>query len=277
MRKLLAMLRSSLLHFFVLGALIFATYAVVNDTPTSAPVDDITLTPAEANGLVQRFRATWNRPPTAQELDGLMRNWVLEEANVREARALNLDRGDAVIRQRLNLKMQFLAEAGGAATMPEEAVLQTYLDENAELFVQPPVIAFEQVMLSLGEDPTDSLARLNAGARPSTLGGPSLLPTSIPMTSAPLIDRTFGNGFHTSLLAVPIDRWAGPVNSGYGQHLVRVTERSNARVPSLSEIRERVAKEWRASEMQKVREAFDEALLARYSINLPSATEVLQQ
>ncbi len=106
---------SPLLHFFALGALIFAGYWALNDQPTAPRPGEITLSPAEASRLMQQFTATWNRPPTERELEGLMRTWALEEANVREALTLGLDRGDSVIRQRLNLKMQFLAESGAAA------------------------------------------------------------------------------------------------------------------------------------------------------------------
>jgi hypothetical protein len=270
-------LHSPLVHFFALGALIFAVYAATGDEPVAAAPDTISLTESEADRLVQNFTATWNRPPTKEELENLIQAWALEEANVREALALGLDRGDAVIRQRLNQKMQFLAESGATALEPDEAMLQAYLDANPDRFAQPSRIAFEQIFLPRDRDASEILALLQDGADPSTLGTSSLLPPSFPMTPAPVIDRTFGAAFHGMLVELPIGQWQGPVKSGYGLHLVRVTDRSEATVPQLSEIRDRVEAEWLASEMTKMRESFGQALLERYTVDLPDAGEVLSQ
>lgn len=268
-------LMSPLVHFLALGALIFAVYAAFDDESAGPTPDAITLTLPDADRLAQQFTATWNRPPTVQELDGLMRSWALEEANVREALALGLDRGDSVIRQRLNLKMQFLAESGAAALIPEDPVLQAYLDANPERFRRPARVAFEQVIVPPGADATEILATLESGADPTTLGAASLLPPDFSMTPAPVIDRTFGAGFHTALSRLSLQSWQGPVESGYGQHLVRVTDRSDAALPPLSTIRDAVQIEWRAARAQEMRESFNRTLMERYSVTLPDAEAVL--
>jgi hypothetical protein len=269
--------RSPLVHFFALGAVIFVAYAAIEDEPVGQSPDTISLTEDQADRLVQNFAATWNRPPTIEELENLIQAWALEEASVREALALGLDRGDAVIRQRLNQKMQFLAESGAAVLEPDEAMLQAYLDQNLDRFAQPSRIAFEQIFLPRDWDESEILALLEDGADPSALGTTSLLPPSFPMTPTPVIDRTFGGQFHQTLVDLPVGRWKGPVKSGYGLHLVRVTDRSEAAVPPLSEVRDRVEAEWLASEMTKMRESFSQALLERYKVNLPDAEEVLSQ
>ncbi|MDU8944281.1 peptidylprolyl isomerase [Ovoidimarina sediminis] len=275
--NLRGILHSPLFHFFALGALIFIVFAALEDEPTAAPPGEIILTEQDASRLVQQFTATWNREPTRQELDGLMRSWALEEANVREALALGLDRGDAVIRQRLNQKIRFLAESGAAALEANDAILQSYLDEAPERFLQPARIAFDQIMLPPDAAVDEVRAALESGAAPSELGSPSLLPPSVPITPAPIIDRTFGERFHEALVDLPKGRWEGPVKSGYGQHLVRVTDRTDAFLPPLSEIRDRVEAEWRALQMREMRETFGQALLDRYSVTLPDAEKVLNQ
>ena len=274
-------LLSPLVHFFALGGLIFAIFAMVNDDPDPAPdtVDFITLSPSDAERLVEQFSSTWNRSPTAEELSGLMQSWALEEAFVREALSLGLDCGDAVVRQRLRMKMQFLAEAGAATGGVDDAVLQTYLEENEERFVQPQQFSFDQILLPTptSEAVERSLARLADGADATTLGQPTLLPASMPLTAAPLIDRTFGSGFGASLGGLPVGEWAGPVESGYGLHLVRVSGMTDGRLPPLADIRDRVEAEWRAADARRMRESFGDALLERYTVNLPDADRVLQQ
>lgn len=274
-------LLSPLVHFFALGGLIFAIFAVVNDDPDAAPdtADFITLSPSEAERLVEQFSSTWNRPPNREELTALMQSWALEEAFVREALSLGLDRGDAVVRQRLSMKMQFIAEAGAATGEVDNAMLQTYLEENAERFARPPQFSFEQILLPAHTPGAveRSLARLAEGADATTLGQPTLLPASMPLTAAPLIDRTFGSGFGASLGALPVGDWAGPVESGYGLHLVRVSSMTEAQLAPLADIRDRVEAEWRASDARRMRESFGNALLERYTVNLPDADGILQQ
>ncbi|MCV2886974.1 peptidylprolyl isomerase [Ruegeria aquimaris] len=277
MIRLRTLLLSPLVHFFALGALIFAAYAAVEDETVALNPDKISLSESEANRLVQNFIATWNRPPTIRELENLMQSWALEEAHVREALILGLDQGDVVIRQRLNQKMKFLAESGAAMLKPDEVMLQTYLDQNPERFTQPARMALEQVVVPRDRDTSKLLALLENGADPATLGSASLLPRSFPMTPAPVIDRTFGDGFHEALATLPVGQWQGPVESGYGLHLVRVIERMDAMLPPLSEIRDRVEAEWLAAETKKLRESFGQALLDRYTVTLPNAEEVLNR
>jgi hypothetical protein len=268
---------SQLVHFFALGALVFVAYEVLNDEPAAPSVDTIELTEAQAGSLVDNFSATWNRRPTATELKNLMQAWVLEEVYVREALDLGLDRGDAVIRQRLNQKMRFLAESGAAALSPSDTELQAFIEAHPDRFTQPARMAFEQIVLASDRSATEALALLNAGADPSTLAPPSLLPASLPLTPAPVIDRTFGSGFHEQLVGLPVGDWQGPVTSGYGKHLIRVTGTSAPVLPPLSDIRDRVEAEWRASEMTRISESFAETLLQRYTVRLPEADEVLQR
>ena len=274
MRRLL---HSRLVHFFALGALIFIAYASINETPDAPSADTIELTEAGADSLIENFSAIWNRQPTAKELENLMQAWVLEEAYVREALALGLDRGDAVIRQRLNQKMRFLAESGAATLEPNDTMLQSYLEAHPNRFTQPARMAFEQIFLPSGRDTSEVLALLNAGADPSTLAPASLLPPSFPMSPAPVIDRTFGSGFHQELAEMPAGEWGGPVTSAFGEHLVRVTSIAASVLPPLSEIRDRVEAEWRASEMTRIGESFAEALLKRYTVRLPDVEEVLRR
>ncbi|MEH6836347.1 MULTISPECIES: peptidylprolyl isomerase [Falsihalocynthiibacter] len=271
--------KSPLLHFFLIGAAIFATFEAVSDGPEYQAADVITLTPEAAGRLAERFTATRFRPPTPKEMDGLMRSWALEEVYVREALALGLDRGDQVVRQRLNLKMQFLAGSGAAVLEPDDATLQAYLDSNPDSFLPPVFIAFDQLLLP-NEQPKvieEIRNRLENGADPATLGSQSLLPGTLAMTPAPVVERTFGTGFYEALAILPVGVWEGPVKSGYGWHLVRITAKSELPVPPLSEIRDRVEAEWRAAKSKELQASFGEALLGRYSINMPRADEVLGQ
>ena len=271
-------LRDPLVHFFLMAAAIFGLYAVVDDSPPPVAANALVVTEDDARQLAAEFEATWRRPPTVDELDFMIARRVREEVYVREALALGLDGGDAVIRQRLQTKMEFLTESGAEALEPDDATLQAHLEANPDRFAQPALIAFEQILLADGidaEEATALAARMTLGADPGTAARPTLLPPGFPLSPAQVIDGSFGAGFFDELGTLPPGTWAGPVETPLGEHLVRVTERREARVPPLSEIRERVLRDWRAGLTERLREERYQALLSRYDVVRPDAAQVL--
>ncbi len=228
------LIREPLLHFLVLGAAIFALFAAFNDAPPPVAANRLEVTQADALRLARQFEATWARPPTAQELSALIERHVEEEVYVREAEALALDRDDAVVRQRLAQKMRFLTESGAEAAQPSEADLRAHLADHSDRFAQAALVGFDHVQLEAGGAGAETvLASLAAGAEPRELGARTLLPPSVPPSPKRVVDGTFGNGFFDAVAGLTPGRWGGPVKSGYGQHLVRVTEFEEGRVPPL--------------------------------------------
>jgi hypothetical protein len=154
-------LREPLVHFLLLGALLFALNAWLR--PAAAPAGNVEIVVSEARvrNLAQNFRRTWQRPPTRQELEGLVESHVREEVFYREALALGLDRDDAIIRRRLQQKMEFVSEEASALARPSDAELQQYLETHPGDFVVEPRVTFAHVYL----DPARRAAKLQADAR----------------------------------------------------------------------------------------------------------------
>lgn len=267
-----ALLREPLVHFLVLGALLFALYALVDDAP--APGADagsgrtLVVTEADLDRLVRQFEATWRRPPNAAERRNLVTGFVEEEVLVREARALGLDRGDAIVRQRLAQKMGFLIESGAEAAEATEADLQAHLDAYPERFERPALIAFDQVPLG-GRAAGPVLAALAEGAAPDEFASGGVLPRAVHAAPLHAVDGTFGRGFFEAVAALPPGEWSGPVDSAYGRHLVRLKEVMPTRMPDLSEIREAVEGDWRAEMRGRLAAERFAALKDRYDIVLP--------
>lgn len=273
-----ALLREPLVHFLVLGFAVFGLFAAFGEpTPPPSP-DRLEITEDDAARLVGQFQATWRRPPTPDELSGLIERLIDEEVYVREARALGLDRGDAIVRQRLAQKMVFLTESGAEAAIPDDARLQAHLDAYPERFTRAAVVAFEQVPLSGASEETQAvLAALRTGTSPSELGAPSLLPPALPPSPRTVIDGTFGTGFFAAVAGLEPGVWAGPLESAYGSHAVRVTLSRPARVPDLAEIRDAVERDWREEVRADLAAARLEALKSRYEITRPDPEAVLAQ
>ena len=115
--------REPLVHFVVLGAILFA---LAQWRGGGAGANAIVITPGQVDAMVATFTRTWQRPPTDEELKGLIDDSVREELAVREAVALGLDRDDTVIRRRLRQKVEFIVEGEVDATPVTDAELQAY-------------------------------------------------------------------------------------------------------------------------------------------------------
>ncbi|NDR55410.1 peptidyl-prolyl cis-trans isomerase [Aliiruegeria sabulilitoris] len=263
-------LREPLFHFFLLGLLLFGWFFWLNPAdPNDAASDRIVIDVQDIARLTAQFEATWRRPPTEAELQGLLDSLVREEVLVREAQLLGLDQGDGAIRNRLAQKMTFLTTSVAQSIEPDDEVLRAYMDQNQERFAFPPRVSFEQILLKPEEEAGDVLAALNTGADPTQLGAATLLPAEIPLSIAASVDGLLGRGTFEQLAELPEGRWSGPVQSGYGLHVVRLTGREPGALPPFDEIRDRVLQDWRSKQSEELTAAQLKSLKSKYEIVLP--------
>jgi len=274
-RGLARWVREPLLHFLVIGALLFLAFHRWGET--SAGSGRIVIAPGQVDALASGFARTWQRPPTERELKALLDEHVREEIATREAMAMGLDRDDTIIRRRLRQKFEFLAEEGvDAAPPPGDAELQAWLAAHPDAFLREPRVTFRQVYLdpnrrrgTLEADSRKLLERLSmAGpqARIDALGDPLMLPQDVQDSDRGEVARLFGDAFADSLLKTPPGRWTGPVRSGYGMHLVFVRAREEGRRPALEEVRGLVLRELAAERRKQALDALYARLLERYQV-----------
>ena len=83
--------KEPLLHFLIIGALIFVVFSIVNKEEKSMSGNKIVVSTAEIERLSSIWSKKWNRPPTETELKGLVDSYIKEEVYYREALALGLD------------------------------------------------------------------------------------------------------------------------------------------------------------------------------------------
>lgn len=279
-------LREPLLHFLLLGAGLFLLFRLVGGD-SQAP-KEIVVTEARVEALAESFARTWMRPPTAQELTGLVDDYVKEEIFYREAVTMGLDRDDVVIRRRLRQKLEFISEDVAAAQEPTEQQLQDYLDAHAEKFVEPDRQSFQQVYFSperRGEaavrDAEKLLNELLAGrgpADPAEAGDPTLLPPGLEAATPQQIANTFGEDFALRVAEAPVGQWTGPMRSSFGWHLLRVAERSPGTTPTLEAIRPIVAREWQSEQRQRLGDQFYQAMRSQYDVRVEGELgELLEQ
>ncbi len=141
------LLREPLLHFMFIGAVIYLLYGMFAEPVPEADVKTIVVTSGEIEWMQTAWQKRWNRPPTAEELDGLVQQYIRETVLYREALTMGLNQHDQVIRRRLAQKLEFLAKDLVALTPPTEQELQTYFEEHRERYQEPTRYTFTQVFI----------------------------------------------------------------------------------------------------------------------------------
>ena len=268
-------LREPLFHFLVLGLGLFLVFSVVRD-PISDSSDRIVVSTGQIEQLAELFTRTWQRPPTADELEGLIQEHIKEEVFYREALAMGLDRDDTVVRRRLRQKVEFLTDDLLATLDPTEEQLQSYLAKNADDFRIAPRVSFSQVYLNPDRHGDEVyrvaerlLVDLQSGGSDSdaaVLGDPVLLPGEYDQESEDRIAGEFGRGFAARLADLSVGRWTGPVESTFGVHLVLIRERIAGKAPTLDTVRDAVVREWMTARREETAKAFYQTLRQRYSV-----------
>jgi hypothetical protein len=268
--------REPLTHFLLLGVLVFAGFELFAKTESDQP-GKIVVTQGQIQSLVAGFMRTWQRPPTRQELDGLIQEYIREEVCTREGIALGLDKDDTVIRRRLRQKVEFISESVAAEAKPTDAQLQTYFEQHMDKFRRDDVFTFKQVYVnaarrgaSAASDAASILAQLKQSLDIDTsqLGDPFLLGDDFQNVPTGEISKQFGDQFVTKLPELPIGSWEGPIESGYGLHLVQVTARVPGTAPPFNDVRESVQREWANAQREKTNEKFYQDLLKRYTVTI---------
>jgi PPIC-type PPIASE domain len=284
------LLHEPLFQFLLIGAGLFLIFGWRGGSASQpggqagSPSTKIIVSQGLIEHLTAQFTRTWQRQPTEQELKDLIDIHVRDEISYREAMAMGLDRDDPTIRRRMRLKLEMLNEDIAAAMSPTDRDLQAFLEKHPDSFREEPRAAFRQVFLNpdrrganVEPDARNLLARLRASGPGADLSGFGdslmMLPNDLPLSTLSEIGRLFGKQFGRNIVKLEPGQWQGPVLSGYGMHLVLVTERQPARLPELAEVRDQVEREWLFARKKKIQEAMYEKLAERYTVVIEESSD----
>ena len=271
------LLREPLLHFMFIGAAIYLLYGVFAEPVREADDKTIVVSAGEIEWMQTSWQKRWNRPPTAQEFDGLIQQYIKETVLYREALTMGLNQHDQVIRRRLAQKLEFLARDLVALTPPTEEELQAYFAEHRFRYQEPALYTFTQVFIDPDTRGDTTLAdaaviKANLIAQgdaiedPGALGDDFMLQNYYPEKDKVEIQKLFGSGFAESLIELSPGQWHGPVLSGYGVHLVYVSNISEPPAPVFAEVRERVVQDWTTDRSEELNNKFYANLREQYTV-----------
>ena len=275
--------KDPLVHFALAAGLLFAGYQFLDRSETN---DHCAIRFASArvrfNGCQRTFTNQWQRPPTPDELNGLATNLLEEELFSREAKSLGLDQNDTIVRRRLAQKLDFLIADSSRISEPEDAGPQELLCRSCRS-IQNCSDDFLQACLFQSGQANRCASRCARGPCPDIQRRNRtrhdrrqlLVDAEFTDTDFQTVSSLFGTDFAKAAFAMPQDAWAGPVPSGFGLHLVRVTKLRPAETRPFDQVRNAVAGEWRRQQEREIREAYIAKLKEKYGVDIADSVKPL--
>jgi peptidyl-prolyl cis-trans isomerase C len=270
-----------LVHFLLIGLALFVGYRVLNPAPEAGTRSNvIELTNDDLIQMSVSWLAQGRPAPTAEQMRSLVEAKVREEVLVREALTLGLDKDDTIIKRRLAQKMEFLAEDLSAVPEPTNAELEIWFKQNAGRFAFAPRVSFRHLYFSpdrrgaqAHDDAQHALTKLaDASADAPTaaeLADPFMFQDSYGDSSPDGLVRLFGLNFAQALFKLEAGSWQGPIESGYGWHLIFIDSITPRRVPAFEEVEVDVKSEWIEERRAAAKAKMYGSMRARYQVVLP--------
>lgn len=269
-------LREPLLQFFTIGAVLFAAvHAIANNKADMSR--HIVIDTRAVDRLAKLYEMQSGTQPSATKLDALVEEYVREEVLYREAVRMGLDQNDEIVRRRLTQKLEFLERDLITVPDPSEAELKRYYAEHAEQFIQRATVTFSHLYFSPDLGGSEFAKRRAEAAlaklRPRSAAGAPRAGDRFPLQHdyADIekleVAQLFGQfPIVEALFSSPIGQWVGPVQSGYGWHLILISRRKEATLPPLEEVTERVKQAYLDEKRHEANEQKFEEMEMTYTI-----------
>lgn len=264
-------LREPLLHFVVAGFAVFVIYDALRGGSDEQETRRIEITADDVQQIEISWLARWQRPPTPDELQNLIQEQVKEEILYREALALGLEKDDTIIKRRLAQKMDFLAEDVASLREPAPGEVEAWFAKNRALYAPPPLATFRHLYFASDKRGTnaeaDARTALAALTSPDADRGDAFMFQRSYIEQTPdQVVRVFGSKFAGSLFKEQTGAWRGPIESGYGWHLVWLEALTPSEPPSFEAVAEQAQSDWLSEQRAAAKRATFESLRARYKI-----------
>lgn len=279
------LLREPLIHFLLVGAALFAAYHYLQPAQSAAPSSkQIQLSVDQLAQLAVLFQSQWRRDPTPEEFGRMVEQKVQSEVLYREALAMGLDKDDEIVKRRMAQKMQFLAEDVAAAREPSTDELRIWFARNTDKFALPKRVSFRHLYFSpdrrgngAREDAAKALAQLAGQPEDAklaeSLADPFMLQDYYRDRAPDYLGKEFGPQFAQAVEKLPTGSWQGPIESGFGWHLVFVDTVIPGRVPDFEEIEADVKTAWLGEQKALAWDKAYREMRAKYTVLLPVPPE----
>jgi hypothetical protein len=226
------------------------------------------------------FESQWHRRPTPEEFQAMVEDKVKEEVLYREGLVMGLDKNDTIVKRRMAQKVQFLAEDIATAHEPSTAELKAWFEKNTDKFALPSRYSFRHVYFSpdkrgtnAQDDASNALAKIAGQREDSALIASAdrfMFQDYYGDRTPSAIAKEFGPQFAVALEKLKPGSWQGPIESGFGWHLMFVDTVIPGRIPAFEEIESQVKTAWLGEQKAEAREKAYKSLRSKYTVLVPS-------
>jgi len=252
--------REPLLHFTLLGAIIFGADAVLH--PPAKDEKVITVTKVMRQSFIDNFDEDKERAPSSEQLQKMIDSWVASEILYREGKALGVDRGDETIRDRIAFKMQLLIFDQIRVPRPTDEQLKAWFAENHARFDEPERVSF---YITPPTDQATAQHQLDDIVQQRESEELQHLTRAILARPVDSLAPAFGETFRDQLLAMPEGEWK-LLQSKDGWHVARLDSRRPGDLASLDKVRDEAARIWHTDETRKLAWEAVKRLKASYQV-----------
>jgi hypothetical protein len=284
--KVVKWLKEPVVQFMIIGLIMFLINTLILQTEKANEEEEykIYLKSSEVNAMAEMWESRWNRPPTKEEMEGLINQRVEETILFKEAIKIGLDKNDDIIRQRMSQKLEFLSNDLSKADSATLEEIQVYFETNIDKYTKPESITFVQLFVNpnthgdlLDEEVERRLNLLSdieaASPEINKYSDPFSLQSYFPSKSQLELSKLFGSEFAASVFDLESDQWLGPVDSQYGEHLVYVIHKNPAVTPNFESINEIVISDLQREKQAEVNELYIKGILSRYEVIIEETEE----
>ena len=284
-------LKEPFLHFIVIGIALFFLYGLVNKNTDSK--NTIIINDFDLENIISSFEMQWKRDPTEQELQNIINQNIKQEVFYQEALKMNLDHNDEIIKRRLSQKMQFLSNDIAALSEPTDEVLKRYYKKNSEKYLTPATYTLYQITFSPDhrkdnyKDAMETLKQFPEATFDEMKDWGDPLPFSyyFEEVNANELGLQLGSKFPVALESQEINKWVGPIPSGFGFHLVFITNKVAPQIPAYEIVKKEVLRNYEYDNQIETNELIYKELKKRYDIQFdikskdfdPKFVEYLQE
>lgn len=261
--------REPLLHFVVLGGLLFG---VDHRLITRADDPNTIVVGADVDKQARdTFKASRGRDPDAKELQALRNVWLDNEVLYREGLALQVDKGDTAIRERVIFKTLSVVDANTKPPKPDEKSLRTWFESHRVKYDEPPRFDFQEAVLA-GENHEASVRALVTalnGGNPGDASAGLRVFKGRPLSN---LDQSYGSDFAKALSTAPAQEWRA-YQSKDGWHAIRLEAMTAAKQADFNAIKGILFQDWLDAIMAEQRSAAVHALQGKYKIRFEGAAK----
>lgn len=264
-KALPAWAREPLLHFVVLGALLFAIDKLVIGGGADDP-HTIVVSAQVDNDATELFKASRGRAPNQQELAALRQVWLDNEVLYRQGMALQVDKGDAAIRERVIFKALSIVEANTKLPPFDDKVLRAWFESHRAKYDEPARFDFQEAVVS--GDTTEAAVRafvvaLNAGTPGDAKAGLRVF-KGRPLDN---VVQSYGADFARALEQAAPGEWtAQPTRDGW--RAIRVDVIASPKSAAYERLRGAVQQDWTDAVLSEQRSATVRALAKKYAVRI---------